>query len=630
MSVAPILSIREYTYRILGHIGQGELCSVYRASVEHLDDTEVAIKIISPEENQGFLPTDTIDFRGRFHSELRAYSELCGGPIPSLFDFRLEGQLPFLITKWAGNSLRSLLNESRGPLSTQDAERCIHQIFKALAELHAIGFAHGSLDPSHILQTKDRITFCSLRMSNHLDTIAPPPPDFHTAFCRFSAGELDCMLASLIAFQVATGVMPVRVLQCDPEGWVPHIIPPPRYINPTLSIRVEHLLLRGLNFGRGVPPSAEDLFRETTTWNSQEISSPGSTVTNYLLTTPAGLGMSNDSDNPIKRGGDRISRTHPTLGDDSEMARASRAKTEIISAETMNQLRDELIAQAVAQTNKDPSPPPVEEPAPPPKPVADPGTIVGFSGLSQIPPYSQPRPEEEPQATAGKDDLVDSETDEQTGAPSGAPPWEHGALANRTPSSFAAVALVGTGKSALQMREDDEPEITSLPPASSRRRMFILTAFGITVGGVLALYLTKPGPKGNVGLQQKPPGVDAANRDPLKVDNRSLFPGVSGELTFPFLPSGLYTGVVKDIIPNTKLPIVVTSFDNGKRISVILGIEGFMPVVVEQAPDATDIRITANGMSLRFTGEARGSAIGGTVENLFTREVGVWKALPIH
>ncbi len=130
-------------YVLMEEIGRGGMGVVYKARQKGLDRI-VALKMIlsshlaSPEQVE------------RFYAEARAAARVQDPRIVGIHDVgQIGGQHYFAMEFVAGPSLAQWLQV--GPLSPEDAARCVMIVAKAIGRLHAQGIVHRDLKPSNIL-----------------------------------------------------------------------------------------------------------------------------------------------------------------------------------------------------------------------------------------------------------------------------------------------------------------------------------------------------------------------------------------------------------------------------------------------------------------------------------------------
>jgi hypothetical protein len=106
-----------------------------------------------------------------------------------------------------------------------------------------------------------------------------------------------------------------------------------------------------------------------------------------------------------------------------------------------------------------------------------------------------------------------------------------------------------------------------------------------------------------------------------------------GSTTFPVLPAGVYSGSITGFLPDKPVPLVFMSLPEEKKISVIIGIEGWSPSVASTESflengenfGSNTLRIASNGFVLDFVGQPSQDAVIGTFKNSITGEQGEWQ-----
>ena len=135
-------------YRVLAHLADGGMGSVYLALDERLD-RQVALKVMRPDlsRDAGFVE--------RFRREARAAARLSDPHVVAVYDQGQDGDVVFLAMEYvAGRTLRSLLDE-QGAMTPREALRLLRQILSALAAAHRAGLVHRDVKPENVLLTED-------------------------------------------------------------------------------------------------------------------------------------------------------------------------------------------------------------------------------------------------------------------------------------------------------------------------------------------------------------------------------------------------------------------------------------------------------------------------------------------
>jgi hypothetical protein len=97
-------------------------------------------------------------------------------------------------------------------------------------------------------------------------------------------------------------------------------------------------------------------------------------------------------------------------------------------------------------------------------------------------------------------------------------------------------------------------------------------------------------------------------------------------LAFPNLPSGTYSGEINNLIPGVNLPLAFLSEDNGGIVTLMLGVSGWQAATIEQAANANELTLRANGYMLKFNGSVKDGALTGDFTNLVNGAQGTWYA----
>ncbi|MBN8548592.1 MAG: protein kinase [Deltaproteobacteria bacterium] len=104
---------------------------------------------------------------------------------------------------------------------------------------------------------------------------------------------------------------------------------------------------------------------------------------------------------------------------------------------------------------------------------------------------------------------------------------------------------------------------------------------------------------------------------------------------FPAIPSGMYSGLVRNFAGGRTVPLTIISFGEQKKVAVILGLEGWTPAVASFDPNAkksdgaASLRIVSNGLVLNMTGQGAGNELSGTFEDVITGDQSAWHATPV-
>jgi serine/threonine-protein kinase len=135
-------------YRLLTKLGEGGMGSVWRA--EHLSlQTQVAVKLIDP------AIAESPEAAARFQREAQAAAELRSTHIVQIFDYGIDGNIPFIVMELLeGESLATRL-AGVGRLSAIATTKVLSQVARALARAHQRGIVHRDLKPDNIFIVRE-------------------------------------------------------------------------------------------------------------------------------------------------------------------------------------------------------------------------------------------------------------------------------------------------------------------------------------------------------------------------------------------------------------------------------------------------------------------------------------------
>jgi eukaryotic-like serine/threonine-protein kinase len=204
-------------FRIVAHVGQGSMGSVYRA--EPLEGgASVALKIVNL--------TATKDPRAlrRFEREVESGTRIKSAYVARTLEAGglVGGDLAWIAMEFAeGQSLTELVQE-RGGLDFRSAARLFEQLFSALSEAHAAGIVHRDLKPENIRVASDgdslsvKVLDFGIAKDSGIDTLSGTAPGLGTPLWTAPeqgregyrpAPNADVWALGLLAFFVLTGAL---------------------------------------------------------------------------------------------------------------------------------------------------------------------------------------------------------------------------------------------------------------------------------------------------------------------------------------------------------------------------------------------------------------------------------------
>jgi hypothetical protein len=94
------------------------------------------------------------------------------------------------------------------------------------------------------------------------------------------------------------------------------------------------------------------------------------------------------------------------------------------------------------------------------------------------------------------------------------------------------------------------------------------------------------------------------------------------------LPEGIYTGFLQGVLVDRDVPLALISQPQEGRIVLALGLDGWVPtpaLLSDEEGQQNTLTFRANGLILRFNRDMSSTGLIGSVTDVVSGEIGVWK-----
>jgi serine/threonine protein kinase len=590
-------------YEILSIVGRGADSVVYHARHTTGPAQEVAIKVLVKRAG-GTTLTD------KLRKEALTLVSCRHKYVVRLDDFHSIKDLCYLSMEYAprGDLLKYIANSSN-KLSAEQVTLFLRQSLEALDFIHATGVIHRDLKPENILVLNDQ----EIRLADFGLALLPGDEvaleDLRSAVGTFDylAPEVldgtrydtqsDLYSLGVCFYELAAGKHPFRDVPLAQQQEIRKdgAIKALRDLAPTLAPHTAAVITTLMKFSADERfHSASDALKALAN-KDYEASRPQIAVSSApARETSSGTGIVPSSQGII-----------PLPGDGSAAAAILTAQPVVAAVADVTPVaaRDELQKPANSDV-------PTNRPAQPTEKIDLERVKAIIARDTQRKPSSTSLQSARPEVTpphdpAAPQPIATSRTNPGTKATS--------ATASRSRTTSRASIL---------------DSFYALPTAVKSLSVALLSAIA-TVGALLAWHsVSQTRAKNSVQI------VSASDQQ-LPDDSSGGIETTAQELTntnatsenIHSLPEGLYTGVMRGLLPFGDIPLAFISRPDVGGTVLVLGLEGWVPTVAHSAdkepnPQATTFR--TNGLILQFNRELSSDKITGTVLDVITGQTGVW------
>jgi serine/threonine protein kinase len=241
-------------YQLLERFGSGGMAFIYRAR-DTLLDRYVAIKILREDHARN------ADFDQQFQHEARAAANLSHPNIVTVYDYGIDGRLPFIVMELVpGTDLKSLLHK-RGRFTVEEGIPLMVQACAGIGYAHRAGLVHCDVKPHNMLVTPEgrlKVTdfgiarvLATLNPKERTDVVWGSPQYFSPEQAAGNAPSpaSDVYSLGVVTYEILTGTLPFTAATVEELAHL-HLeakpLPPSEYI-PDIPQALEDIILKVLS-----------------------------------------------------------------------------------------------------------------------------------------------------------------------------------------------------------------------------------------------------------------------------------------------------------------------------------------------------------------------------------------------
>ena len=586
MAVAQKKKLFDGRYEILSIVGRGSRSVVYHARNVSDGDTEVALKVLV--ENK----KDKVSLSEKLRREALALVSSHHPSVIRLDDFHSVGDICYLAMEYAGESdLRKFAEKNGGLLDAGTIHDMLLQMSDALDYIHRTGIIHRDIKPDNLLVVSSN----QFRVGDFGVAFLPGDPPT-TDELRNAVGTMDYMAPEVLegveytqrsdiyslgvsAYELLSGKNPFAFASMAEQLDIRRSLTPLSELNPQVPAYLSAIIQKACAYDpKERFQSAKEIIQQL---KSKKTDSPA-----VGDAKPAVTGVAAQPKLTVVPGNSGLAPTKNTQADTAESTTESKKAA---------QTPDKSI------TNSNPS-----------------------EATSVEPAMSGERSEDMEGSIALKDSrqsrtptvFISKESVEKVRS-----------LNDALPAS-SKKSLISDSRNGGLPTHSFVDEISRLTNGISNGTLLI-GSFAILFAVFLGLKFIR-GHHQDAAVAGADSASAAYSTDLADASGSGkLVPSYKGEaLTFPQLPTGVYTGAITGVIGTSPVPLTVLSFANRGKIAIIVGADGFNPAVVDVANASEKFKVVANGYIIEFTGKAQEGLVEGTVKNLVTGTNGAFKIRP--
>lgn len=575
-------------YEILAIVGRGSGSVVYQARHVNSPESEVALKVLIDQRNQT-LNSD------KLRKEALAMVSSRHRHVLRLDDFHSVGSLSYLCLEFAPESdLRKYVTTLGGTLGASQGELFLTQCLEGLGAVHRAGIIHRDIKPDNILVIDHR----EIRIADFGIALLPGE---QVSFEDLQAGvgTMSYLAPEILEGRhydhrsdlYALGVMFYELL----SGGHPFENAP---LIRQLEVRMDNQLAELSKIAKDVPARLSSVIMGMIRFDPEDRYQTAEEVLKALQNRSEEPQISERSAKTTNSAAVSAPFDSPDEADPFDFA-AEEAEWKKLEEELLKDSEELGSWDDLADLNKEPS-----QGSEAPLPFDDP-----WLESDELPKNVQPAA---PQA-------------EKSSPPPPTPPT--------TPERSASDLLLTEGEARAQKLATSQSPTANVPLSAlhtayeiavQARARTPLKLLGLLAAALIAITLLSSQPS------KAPQRKRRAELAQLKV-SATLPRFTGGEVKFPLLPTGVYSGTFSGFGPKP-LPMSLIALEQG-RLVVALGIHGWTPAVIDIAlpfEEGNALRVSSNGVVFELLGERSGDKINGSWVNMITREKGTWSVAVPH
>ncbi len=587
--VAKTKKIFDGRYEIISIVGRGARSVVYHARPLSTPSSSVAIKVLV--DNKGKNPSAE-----RLRREALAMVSCRHKYIARLDDFHSVGSLCYLSMEYCPESdLRKYCSDKGGKLDLSQAERFLKQTIEGIAFVHKAGILHRDIKPENILVVNDR----EIRITD-FGVALLPNEQCSIADLQSGVGTMNYMAPEILEGKSADARSDVYAIGVVFYEMLSGLNPfDNAHLAEQIAARMDNRISPLRTVAPHIPEYLAEVIGKAIKFNQLDRYQTAEEMLQDLLEKRSSFFEKNINKSKRKASGEHQQQ---------KRNRASQADRKAATEQKIVDISNSSEKSGISSNPEYQNPVPEE--------------------VEQHEQASQKSPEKGGLGDAILAEAIDSQkanfmtTDKKdTISEQETKAFEH-------PSFKKTVSL--DRKSVEKFRAQTPTPKTKKKPEFVKD---LKTSLILAVAVILCLIVIVPGAKETLfGLANKHLGISLASnsqKSPIP-----LYAG--GELSFPALPSGLYSGNIDGLIPGQNYPISLVSFAEQDKLAVLVGLEGWTPVVI--SPRATlagntgsaakPLRVASNGFILDLTGQNVDGEVFGYFRNVMTGTQGEWRVKP--